>query len=147
MFAEMDDNMMSWLGTKPINDIEEAAQAVEYILDRKALTEASASNEDNVNIYITEVQVIEPEDVADKENENTNIKNQNPDTEIQNGTNRTCRVCLKVFSSTSNLRRHLRKHTGLQTECSLCPKVFYSNYELKRHMMAHSGEEHNCDVC
>uniref|UniRef100_UPI00358E0187 zinc finger protein 233-like n=1 Tax=Myxine glutinosa TaxID=7769 RepID=UPI00358E0187 len=60
-----------------------------------------------------------------------------------------CSVCDKGLSSNSNLKRHTKIHTGERPhKCSICDKGFSQNNNLKSHMKIHTGERpHKCSIC
>ena len=51
-----------------------------------------------------------------------------------------CQFCGKGCLSTTNLRRHLVKHTGVRDhKCTLCSKEFSCPWTLRRHINTHKN--------
>ena len=62
---------------------------------------------------------------------------------------RTCKVCDKVLSDPTRLKKHLLQHGSVKSwKCSQCPKSFTEQRSLKEHQLIHSQERrHPCPHC
>ncbi|XP_076823519.1 uncharacterized protein LOC143469646 [Clavelina lepadiformis] len=60
-----------------------------------------------------------------------------------------CQVCHKPFNQFGSLQSHMRTHTGERPyQCDVCHKAFSVSCNLKRHMRTHTGERpYKCQVC
>lgn len=60
-----------------------------------------------------------------------------------------CTKCVKVFSTRTNLIRHIQSHDGNKPYvCEVCKKGFTQSGSLKQHMYIHSGERpYKCNFC
>lgn len=60
-----------------------------------------------------------------------------------------CTKCVKVFSTRTNLIRHIQSHDGYKAYvCQICDKGFTQSGSLKQHMYIHSGERpYKCEIC
>ncbi|XP_061881579.1 gastrula zinc finger protein xFG20-1-like [Entelurus aequoreus] len=65
------------------------------------------------------------------------------------GTPFSCLVCGQIFPDKTQVKRHMRTHTGENpSSCSVCGKGFSEKKHARRHMKTHTGEKHfRCSVC
>ncbi|XP_058803040.1 zinc finger protein 569-like [Phymastichus coffea] len=59
-----------------------------------------------------------------------------------------CEICLKKFLHHTSFMTHTLSHIQKKHKCHICAFTFTSSSNLKRHMRVHGGEKkHNCKIC
>lgn len=57
-----------------------------------------------------------------------------------------CHICLKQYSSSGNLTRHMKSHSGVKPyKCKLCNKEFGHKNDYKRHLQKHAINKNSSD--
>lgn len=61
----------------------------------------------------------------------------------------SCSICAVRFTQISALQRHHKRHTGEKEHlCTACPKRFCTKTELKSHLLVHTTEKnYSCPLC
>ena len=61
----------------------------------------------------------------------------------------SCQQCSKRFQSQSELKRHIRCHTGIRPfRCNTCGQMFSQRAHLQKHYRIHTGEKpYKCKFC
>uniref|UniRef100_A0A1A8R788 C2H2-type domain-containing protein n=2 Tax=Nothobranchius rachovii TaxID=451742 RepID=A0A1A8R788_9TELE len=84
---------------------------------------------------------------------NTEQDNVEPDHDSQTHSRQkslTCKTCGRVFTRTSDVRRHQLTHTGERPfHCSQCDRTFQHSWDLSKHQSKHHGVaiSFSCQLC
>ena len=93
----------------------------------------------------------EAENDANKpQSDGSNTISNSENVPIRHGPNQFgCPYCLKMMQSFTNMKSHIRKHTGEKPfECNDCGKRFYRKDMLDLHRLNHTGEKpFECSDC
>ncbi|KAG5898651.1 hypothetical protein JTB14_005411 [Gonioctena quinquepunctata] len=66
---------------------------------------------------------------------------------VHTGEKIKCEICSQMFSSSSNLRKHMKIiHSGIRYPCDICEKSFTEKCKLKHHLSTHHEPPQEFDV-
>ncbi|XP_068251043.1 zinc finger protein 729-like [Palaemon carinicauda] len=104
-----------------------------------------------ISVEIIQPQLVKPKSEPNpkpspkKSSSRTKRKKTIPSEEIET---HECKICGKILSSSSQLKRHETTHGARRFKCQLCDKAFTEKYNLKIHTLTHTQERpHECSLC
>ncbi|CAH1779250.1 unnamed protein product [Owenia fusiformis] len=88
------------------------------------------------------------DDMADNVGASDN-ENEPEEDHVTDKKNHICPYCQKGFKKSSQLKQHVRSHTGEKPyKCPQCQRMFVSSGVLKAHMITHTGrKDFRCPIC
>ncbi|KAG5667469.1 hypothetical protein PVAND_015449 [Polypedilum vanderplanki] len=152
---EIDNNYVDEAGntilTRDVDDDEEDDDEAQFILlNYKSGDEFSGVKEER---YIVE-EIENDEKDDDKPTRKKNMKRMPKEliekyAQSTDNNQHMCKKCVKVFSTRTNLIRHIQSHDGNKPYvCNICNKGFTQSGSLKQHVYIHSGERpYKCKYC
>ncbi|RVE43145.1 hypothetical protein evm_012224 [Chilo suppressalis] len=105
------------------------------------------SKEEYVTVKAEPLEYNEDDRMESEDGTNTNVECPDNTDTISSTTDNTCPICQKVYSSKSNLQRHIANHKRKIYSCEFCSKPFYEQRLLDAHKRTHAEVGYKCDEC